>query len=528
LHFDEVRRMILRPYQQRTVDLIRDSLRQGNRRILVTLPTGSGKSIIMGCIARSCIDKGSRVLALMHRRQLVDQLGDRFESCGVNSGTVMSGIGAELHKPVQIGTVQTYSRRQGFEEVDWDSGDTFRPWEHPADVIMIDECHRSLARTFQDILKAYDGKIVLGFTATPALSSGVAMGSYWQTLIQPVSVRELIDCGALVAGVYYGLSAPDLAGLKIVAGDYEKKGLSERVKAPKIIGDIVENWLRVAAGKKTMVFAVNVKHSKAIVHEFCRFGIAAEHLDAHSDDEKRDAALGRFRSGETTVMSNVGLFTEGTDIPEIECICLARPTKSIGVYLQMVGRGARPAPGKASFVVLDHGKNINEHGFYEEPVGWTLDGKKITYTKPAPREPKEKHKMICKMCSAVFTGDRCPECYTEVEDYGKKVEHLEAELKRMDEGRKETKGAQFRKLQPAVLIGMLKSEASRMGKSDSWIRANYKNIVDRWPKNLDVRELPATDELRSYLAYLRIKWIKGQQKKKLASVGWHEHISTRN
>lgn len=510
--------MKLRDYQQRAIDMIRAELRAGRKRVLVTLPTGAGKSIIMGHIARGCLDKGNKVLALMHRRGLVEQLGDRFASCGVDSGTVMSGIDSKLSKGVQIGTIQTYHRRRNFEEYDFTSGELFRPWEHKADVILCDEAHRSLAKTFQEILTAYKDKVVLGFTATPTLSSGWGMGRYYQTLIQPVDVKELIDCGSLVPGAYYGLPAPDLADIKIVAGDYEKKTLSERVIEQKLIGSIVENWLRIAAGKKTLCFAVDVKHSISITHEFMRAGVPAEHLDAHSDDDKRNATLDRFKAGETQVLCNCELFCEGTDIPELQCVCLAKPTKSIGRYLQMIGRGARPYPGKYNFLVLDHGKNVNEHGFYEEPIIWTLDGKKISYYKPEPREPKEKHKMECRMCGAIFTGGQCPQCYTKVENYGKKIEALEYDLKELGKVRELTaekkRSAMLRKYPAKVLAGMLLYESTRLGKTDKWIRANYRAITDKWPQTLDVRPLPATQDLKGWLQYRRIKWIKEQQKLK--------------
>jgi len=505
--------MKLRYYQIKAINQIKEKLKQGHKRILAVLPTGSGKSIIMGFIAKMCTDKGSKVLALMHRRGLVHQLGDRFESCGVESGKIMSQIKPELSNDVQIGTIQTYSKRIEIVNSDWDDN-TFRPWEHKADLILTDESHRSLSKTFQDTLKYYSDKIVIGFTATPVLSSGVGMGNYYSAIVQPVGVQELINTGSLVPGEYFGLSAPDLSGLKIVKNDYEQGELGKRFSTPKLIGDVVKNWNDKAFGMKTLVFAMNVKHSQALVYEFCKLGVAAEHLDSKSDDEKREETLKRFRSGETTILSNVGLFTEGTDIPEIECMCIAVSTKNIGKWLQMIGRGARPYPGKKSFYVFDHGKNINEHGFYEDPIIWTLDGKKLSYKKPSPVEPKEKHKMNCKNCNRVFTGDTCPGCGTVIEHYGKKIEAIEADLKRLTQKKeKETKGHEFKRLKPAVLIGMLVSEAKRLNKKDSWVRANYKNITTHWPKTLDVRPLPATKELKSYLTYLRIKWIKSQKGK---------------
>jgi DNA repair protein RadD len=513
-----------REYQVRTVDMIKDCLRSGCKKVMVTLPTGAGKSIIQGIISKMCINRGNKVLALMHRRGLVDQLCDRFSLCGVDAGKIMSQVDAELSKKVQVGTIQTYSRRIQLEEYDIFSEKNIKPWQHNADVILLDEAHRSLSKTFQDILKSYKDKIVLGFTATPTLSSGVGMGNYYEKLIQPVQVRELIDCGALVHGIYYGLSAPDLTNIKMQKEDYEQKELGRRYNNKILIGDVVKNWTDIAFDKRTMVFAVNVAHSKALVHEFNKFGIAAAHLDAHSNDEKRNETLNRFKSGEINVLSNVGLYTEGTDIPEIECICLALSTKSIGRYLQMVGRGARPCPAilKKNFLILDHGNNImedgNGHGYYEDPIIWTLDGKKISFKKPSPKtikEKAEKIKMKCSMCSAIFTGGQCPECHTKVPEYGKKIEAIEANLKRLNgpekKERNKDKVAILKSMKPTILVGMLKDEANRLGKTDSWIRANYKNITYKWPKSLDVRPVPASEELKSYLKYLRIKWIKSRK-----------------
>jgi len=502
--------MILREYQNRTIEMIREKLRSGVRRLIVTLPTGSGKSIIMGHIAKMCTDKGNKVLALMHRRQLVDQLSDRFSSCGVDSGIVMAGTAAELDNKTQIGTIQTYSRRIEFKTYEFDTNEEVRPWEHNADIVLLDEAHRSLSKTFQDVLNRYHDKIIIGFTATPALSSGISMGDYYQDLIQPVYVKELINCGALVPGIYYGLNSPDLKDLKIVAGDYDKRGLGNRVNNPSIIGDIVLNWSRIAAGKKTVVFAVNVKHSKAIVNEFLSHGVTAEHLDAYSDDDERAETIQRFISGETKILSNVDLYTEGTDIPAIECICLARPTKSIGRYIQMVGRGARPFKDKHNFIVLDHGKNINEHGFYEDDIKWTLEGKKITFAKNQKRPPKEKHQMQCKICNAIFLGNTCPSCGMVIENFGQKIEAIEYELKEM----KTKKEHPSIKSYPAnVLIGMLKHEANKLFKSDSWIRANYRSITGKWPKNLDVKPIPTNEEVRNMLQYFRIKYIKSLQRR---------------
>jgi len=160
------------------------------------------------------------------------------------------------------------------------------------------------------------------------------------------------------------------------------------MNTPKLVGDVVGNWAKIAGGLQTMVFAVDVKHSKALVEEFVRHDINAEHLDAYSDDDEREETINRFRNGDTQVICNVGLYTEGTDIPEIQCIDLARPTKSLGLHLQMIGRGARPYPEKDKFVVIDHGGNIERLGFYEDEINWGLSGKEVAHRKKKPRKKR--------------------------------------------------------------------------------------------------------------------------------------------
>lgn len=291
----------LRDYQKKAVDQIRSEIQKGNRRVLLVLPTGAGKSHTMGDIAKKATDKSHKILALMHRRQLVTQLIQRFEECGVNSAIIMSGEDHNLDCNAQIATCQTYTRRLKLKK----SNNKFFI---DAAIVFIDEAHHALSNTYQDILSNYNEKIVIGVTATPILASGVGMGNYFDAIVQPISVKELIDQKHLVPGVYFGPSLPDLSKVDTVVGDYEKKGLDEVVNQPRIIGDVVKNWLKIAGGLSTMVFAVNVNHSKALCKEFNDNGVTAEHLDAHSIDEEREDTLRRFRDGDTQVLLNVALY----------------------------------------------------------------------------------------------------------------------------------------------------------------------------------------------------------------------------
>ena len=493
--------MILRPYQQKTVEAVRLSAVQKNKKILVVAPTGAGKSHIIGNIACSAVEKGHKVLALMHRRQLVTQLAGFFQDAGIDPALIMSGEESELEKDVQVATCQTYLRRMKLHPLEENH------WFINASVIFIDEAHHVLSKTYQKILREYEDKIVIGVTATPILSSGVGMGTFFDSIVSEVTVQELIDQEFLVPAVYYGPSEPDLSKLKIVAGDYEKKGLNKLMNQPKLIGNVVENWMKLAGGLQTMVFAVKVDHSKGIRDEFVRHGINAEHLDAYASDEKREDVLTRFRNGDTQVLCNVGLYTEGTDIPEIECIVLARPTKSLGFHLQMVGRGARPSKGKERFLVLDHGGNINRLGFYEDEIEWGLEGKELGFKKKVVRK-KEKKIRTCKMCAFLHTGPKCPQCGYTIPDFGKLIDAEEAELVALKKPPKATMDDKKR------FFGMLEYHRRSKGYSPGWSSHKFREKFGVWPNTLKgTGPIPPDDTFNNYIRYLNIKWAKSKAKK---------------
>ena len=493
------RNVQLRDYQIKAVDLVREELRRGKKRVLLVLPTGSGKSHTLGFIANKCIENGHRVLALMHRRQLVTQLSEIFKDCGVDCGIIMAGTEHSLENKCQVATMQTYVRRLKLCEIE------INKFYHDATVVMIDEAHHTLSKTYQKILENYENKIVIGVTATPVLASGMGMGNYFDSLVHPIGVGDLVQDGHLVNGIYYGPSTPDLTKVRTILGDYHKGELNKAMNQPKLVGDVVVNWMKIAENRKTMVFAVKVSHSKALVAEFNKYGIHAEHLDAHHEDDERSDVLRRFRNGDTRVLSNVALYTEGTDIPEIECVVLARPTKSLGFHLQMIGRGARPNNGKKNFIVLDHGGNIERLGFYEEEIDWSLDGKKIGFKKKP--KPKEKKIMTCKVCAAQFIGPVCTVCGKRVEDWGKQIEAVEAELVKLKGSSKATTEEKRK------WYSMFEYEKRRLGKSHSWLLAQYKSKFNVWPRGMDeLGPIEPDHVVKNWLTSQRIRWIKRKQK----------------
>jgi superfamily II DNA or RNA helicase len=218
----------------------------------------------------------------------------------------------------------------------------------PADLLVIDEAHHCPAASYRKIIAAYPNAILLGLTATPCRGDGRGLGSIFDTIIQAPQVAELIGQGHLVKTRVYAPVDPDLRGVKVQAGDYILSQLADRMDRSELIGDIVTHWHKYSERRKTVAFTVNVAHSVHLRDEFIKSGVRAEHIDGTTPKDERDATLARLASGDVDVVCNCMVLTEGFDCPDMGCIILARPTRSMGLFRQMVGRALRPAPGKTT------------------------------------------------------------------------------------------------------------------------------------------------------------------------------------
>src|SRR5262249_11453612 len=205
----------------------------------------------------------------------------------------------------------------------------------------------------------------------PCRGDGKGLGNFFDVLIEGPSVAELTPKW-LVPVIYYAPTEPDLRGVKTQAGDYVINQLSDRMNRKDLIGDIVSNWFKFADGRKTIVFAVDVRHSISIRDEFVKASIKADHVDGSSPKDDRADILDRLASGETQVVVNCMVLTEGFDCPPASCIILARPTRQLGLFRQMAGRGLRPAPGKENLKLIDHSGAVFRHGLLEDRIEWSL------------------------------------------------------------------------------------------------------------------------------------------------------------
>lgn len=397
--------MKLRPYQSELIDGIRTSLRNGNNSVVAVLGCGGGKSIIQGSIAKASTDRGNRVLFLVHRKELCQQIANTFSALGVDM---------EL---CDVSMVQTVSRRLG---------------KLPNyDLIITDECHHSTANTYKKIYDYYSHVTRLGFTATPIRLNKGGLGEVYSDLITSVSTKWLIENNYLAPYKYYSVKLADTSGLHTVAGEFKQDEVKQLMEHKEIYGDTVRQWKRLAEGKKTIVYCASVEAAKMTSERFLAEGYSSIAIDGNTPKNERENAMERFRRGEITILCNCELFGEGLDVPDCECVVLLRPTQSLTLFIQQSMRSMRYMPNKTA-IIIDHVGNCYRHGLPDDEREWSL-------------EPKHKQENIvkireCKECFSVYppTMAKCPYCgavaTTEIRKTDRKTVEVDlVELKRVED-----------------------------------------------------------------------------------------------
>jgi DNA repair protein RadD len=404
----------LRDYQREQIASLAEALHSGHRRILVQSPTGSGKTHIVASIVAAATLEGLRVLVLATRTRLVRQLHERLEAFGVRHGVVAAPLPELIDHagPVQIASADTLHRRALTDQ---------RHPLPPADVVIFDEAHQATAETRLRILQSYPEALRIGFTATPARKSGRSLSAAFDCLLMGPSVRNLTSDGVLVPLRIFNTPVVTQKELRDIPkdndNDYATKALGELLARPKLVGDVVSNWVRIANGKRTLVFAVNKAHGAALLESFSREGIPVEMLTDQDGENAREEVIARLEAGTTQVVVNVFLLSLGTDIPSVECIVLARPTRSLTMYLQMVGRGMRAAPGKSHCIIIDHGHVVETLGLPHSDFAWTLESARNVCAeaqKANGRRATQETARTCRECAAMWLvseqGAPCPGC----------------------------------------------------------------------------------------------------------------------
>lgn len=499
----------LRPYQADAIESLRASLRAGNRRPLLQLATGSGKTRIAAAVIAGAVSNRKKCLFLAPRRELIHQARAAFAREGVMSGIIMAGERPSPLMDVQVASFDTLHAR---------AIRASRMEMPDADVVIVDESHLSVAETRKEIISRYGGSIIVGLTATPARGDGKGLGEIYDDLVLGPSVQELTDMGFLVPLRYFGPSEPDLSAIKVNKdGDYQEKGLATVMDSPQLVGDIVENWVKLAATRRTVVFCVNRAHSRHVCEHYVRIGVAAEHLDGDTETEERKAILARVASGETQVLCNVFVATYGLDIPALDCAVMARPTKNIALYLQMAGRIMRPFSGKVDGLIIDHAGAVDENGFVTDYVPWSLDpDTKVKDRKEASqKERKEPKLMKCPQCHGEFKGRRdCPYCGHQALAKTEKIPVHEAELQ-------EIKGKAVDWSARESFYCQLLSESMIFNWKQGRLAHMYKDKFGEFPDSVrfrNARPVAAGKEVQGWIKSRNIKFAKSQIKLSPAEV----------
>ena len=340
---------------------------------------------------------------LAHRREIIQQTSAKLIANGIAHGIIMAGVDPRPMANVQVASIDTLRVRA------LNSSAMPMPL---ANLVILDEAHHARAETYRRVVEAYPNAVILGLTATPCRGDGRGLGNIFETIIECPQVAELIEQGYLVKTRVYAPTNPDLKGVRVQAGDYVESQLADRMDRPKLIGDIVTHWHQYGERRRTVCFAVNVAHSIHLRDEFIRSGVRAEHIDGGTPKTERDASLARLASGEIEIVTNCMVLTEGWDMPEAGCCILARPTKQMGLYRQMVGRVLRPADGKLDAVIIDHSGAVYRHGLPEDHVEWTLAvDRRAVNPAQVKRDSGEAPKLHeCPSCKAVMVAPPCGAC----------------------------------------------------------------------------------------------------------------------
>ncbi len=366
----------LRPYQVKMKQRIFDAWQSGLKSIMMQMPTGTGKTMLFVSIIKDIWDyyfekkrQLKRFIILVHRKELVEQVQRAlYFKYQLAHGTIGGGYNEDRMFHIQVAMVHTLARDKRLK--DWS--------DNQVDFIICDEAHHFLANDYVKIRKTFPNAYLLGVTATPYRLNNQPFTDFFDILLRSKSINDFIKDGWLSEYEYYSIEATsslqlEIDNLRVLnTGDYSENAMSKALDNKRIRAGVVKTWLKYAKGKKTIVYTVNQEHNKHLCKEFEEQGFRSIAIDSQTPKEERECYVEKFRQGEITIICNVNIFSEGFDCPDVECIQLARPTKSLSMYLQQVGRGFRIAKNKEKTIFLDNVGLYNRFGLPSANRKWQM------------------------------------------------------------------------------------------------------------------------------------------------------------
>ena len=410
----EISPMTLRDYQEDVSQKLREAFWRV-RSVILQMATGSGKTAVAAAIAEGLAARGKTMLALVHRRELVDQFANTLDRVGLKGryGIIASGRAPTPWAKFQVASIQTLYRRQ----IDLNPR-----------YVVVDECRHAKAKTWEEVLGRFPESKILGLDATPVRLDGKPLGDHFDEIVPGPSIEWLVAHGWLAPiTLKYVPRGVTTKGIRTVAGDYSRKQLGERINS-RVIAAPVYAFFKYASDRRVIFFAINRQDSKAVAEKLRDQGIRAAHVDAKTPAGVREQIIGEFRDGSIQVLCNVDIVGEGFDAPMCDCVMMGLPTQSLSRYLQMAGRCVRPDHGRDG-LVIDLCENFWRPGFgrpdLEREWYLHLDGTHRTASEITTRIISQK---VCVMCATVYpaTSGACPSCgHEKVLDVPK---HLDMDL----------------------------------------------------------------------------------------------------
>jgi superfamily II DNA or RNA helicase len=349
----------------------------GDRLFLLGDFTVTHNTVTFSFVVQNAVRKGTRVVIIAHRREIVCQISKALTDIGVEHGIVAPGFRG-TSALVQVAMVQTLVKRLGAIPT--------------PGLLVIDECHHAAAGSWLKIMEAWKGCKVLGVTATPIRLDKKGLGVAFDDMVCGPTTNELIERGALAPYLYFAPpSDVDMTGLRVVSGDWEAEASDHAVIQSRALGDAVEHYKKYLIGRPALAFCASVAGAEEIAAYFTQAGIPAMSVDGGMKTAERVRRLKMLEDGELMIITSCMIISEGFDVPAVAGAILLRPTMSLSLFLQQIGRSLRPKEGGGCAIILDHVGNVNRHGMPDMERVWTLDGLK------GDAEPISQ----CKLCHVV-------------------------------------------------------------------------------------------------------------------------------
>lgn len=433
----------LRDYQQDAVNKVYSSWQNGNRNVCAQLVTGAGKTIIFSSIVNNFQQQHKNCAVIAHRNELVSQASCTLALWGIPHKIIGSNstVGQIIRKHREKYGKSFINPSATTAVIGVDTliarAENLKDWAKQIHLWVVDECHHTtINNKWGKVVELFVNAYGLGVTATPNRADGQGIGrcadGYMDDIIKGPSMRSLIDRGFLadyeIVCPKSDLNVDDSPLSK--NGDWSNQTLRKAAKKSKIVGDVVNNYIMYASGRQAIVFATDVDTAEEISQDFNANNIRAVSLNGKSQTAFREQSINLFASGKIQVLINVDLFDEGFDVPACDVCIMARPTASLGKFLQQIGRVLRPAPNKVA-LIIDHVSNVTRHGLPDMHREWSLDRrqKKAKLTK----DPSEIELTVCKHCLKPYEKFRtvCPYCGFEKplpEPHSRTIEMVEGDL----------------------------------------------------------------------------------------------------